>query len=66
MSYKETLKLIKKIVKIQMTRQDPRLRGLEESRDAKHTYGTKASTAEIDRPCYKNATSKEGFLWRIT
>ena len=39
--------------------QDPigmsRHRGPEESRDAKHAYCLKASTAKVDRPCYKNA-----------
>ena len=38
-----------------MARQDPRHRGPEESRDAKHAYCLKASTAKVDRPCYKNA-----------
>ena len=50
------LKLFEKAVKIKtVTRQDSRHRGLEESRDAKHVYCLKASTAKVDWPCYKNA-----------
>ena len=58
-SCKETkpfpLKLFEKAVKNQVARQDPRHRGPEESRDAKHAYCLKASTAKVDRQCYKNA-----------
>ena len=32
-----------------------RHRGLEESRDTKHAYRLKASTAKMDWSCYKNA-----------
>ena len=49
------LKLFDKAVKNQVARQDPRHRGHEESRDAKHAYCHKASTAKVDWPCYKNA-----------
>ena len=58
-SCKETepfpLKLFAKAVKNQVARQDPRHGGPEESRDAKHAYCLKASTAKVDWPCYKNA-----------
>ena len=49
------LKLFEKAVKNQVARQDPRHRGPEESRDAKHAYCLKASTAKVDWSCYKNA-----------
>ena len=35
-------------------RQDSRHGSPEESRDAKHAYCLKASTAKVDWPCYKN------------
>ena len=35
-----------------MARQDSRHGGPEESRDAKHAYCLKASTAVVDWPCY--------------
>ena len=38
-----------------MAGQDSRHRGPDESRDAKHAYSLKASTAKMDWPCYKNA-----------
>ena len=47
------LKLFEKAVKNQVPRQDSRHGGPEESRDAKHAYCIKASTAKVD--CYKNA-----------
>ena len=49
-----------------MARQDFRHGGPEESRDAKHVYCFKATTAKVDWPCYNNArwaTSKERLLW---
>ena len=46
-------KLFEKAVKIKW--QDFKHRGPEESRDAKHAYCLKASTAKVDGPCYKNA-----------
>ena len=49
------LKLFEKVVKNQVAGQDSRHRGPEESRDAKHAYSLKASTAKMDWPCYKNA-----------
>ena len=49
------LKLFEKAVKNQMARQDSRHGGPEDSRDAKHAYCLKASTAYVDWPCYKNA-----------
>ena len=42
-------------VKNQVARQDSRHGSPEESRDAKHAYCLKASTAKVDWPCYKNA-----------
>ena len=58
-SCKETspfpLKLLEKAVKYQVARQDSRHRGPKESRDAKHAYSLKASTAKVDWPCYTNA-----------
>ena len=47
--------LFEKAIKNQVARQDPRHGRLEESRDAKHAYFLKASTAKVDCPCYKNA-----------
>ena len=51
------LKLFAKAVKNQVARQDSRHGGPAESRDAKHAYCLKASTAnlKVDWPCYKNA-----------
>ena len=49
------LKLFEKAVKNQVARQDSRLGGPEDSRDAKHAYCLKVSTAKVDWPCYKNA-----------
>ena len=52
-SCKETepfpLKLFEKAIKNQVARQDPRHRGLEESRDAKHAYCLKARTGHVIR-----------------
>ena len=48
-------KLFEKVVKNQVAGQDSRHRGPDESRDAKHAYSLKASTAKMDWPCYKNA-----------
>ena len=42
-------------IKWQDKRQDSREGGPEESRDAKHAYCLKASTANVEWPCYKNA-----------
>ena len=44
-----------KAVENQVARQVSIHGGREESRDAKHAYCLKASTAEVDWPCYKNA-----------
>ena len=49
------LSCLTKAVKNQVARQDSRYGGPEESRDAKHVYCLKASTAKVDWPCYKNA-----------
>ena len=49
------LKLFEKAVKNQMTRQDSRHSGPEESGSAKYAYTLKASKAKMDWPCYKNA-----------
>ena len=48
------LKLFEKVVKNQVAGQDSR-HIPDESRDAKHAYSLKASTAKMDWPCYKNA-----------
>ena len=50
-----TYKLLLEDVKTQVARQGSRHRGPEESRDAKHAYSLKASTAKMDWLCYKNA-----------
>ena len=53
---------VKKAAKYQVARQDSRQGGPEESKNAKHEYSLKASTAKMDWPCYKHArcvTSKE-------
>ena len=51
----ETWTVYQKVVKNQVAGQDSRHRGPDESRDAKHAYSLKASTAKMDWPCYKNA-----------
>ena len=55
-------KLFGKAVINQVAWQDPRHRGPEESRYAKHAYCLKASTAKVDWPCYKNAWLMSDFL----
>ena len=45
------LKLFEKAVKNQVARQDSRHGSPEESRDAKHAYCLKDSTAKVDWPC---------------
>ena len=44
-------KLFEKALKNEVARQDSRHGGPEESRDAKHAYCLKASTAYVDWPC---------------
>ena len=39
----------------QVARQNPRYRGPEEGKDAKHTFSIEACTAKMGWPCHKNA-----------
>ena len=51
-----------------MARQDSRHGGPEESRDTKHAYCLKASTAKVDWSCYKNPDerfSKKVFYGKL-
>ena len=49
------LSCLRKLLKIKKWQDKIPDRGPEESRDAKHAYSLKASTAKMDWPCYKNA-----------
>ena len=49
------LSCLRKLLKIQVARQDPRYRSPEEGKDAKRTYSFEACTAKMHWPCHKNA-----------